>query len=62
MTPFRPTPKCLKSSVVYLLESVLTDHVAMVIDPAPQERVELQDQVFGGCSRVAGDDGSHLAQ
>ena len=62
VTPFRPTPKCLKSSVVNYLERVFADHMAMVIDPAPQEWVKLQDQVFGGCSRVAGDDGSHLAQ
>ena len=62
VSPFRPTAKRLKDNMVDFLESVLATHVAMVVDPSPDKRVQLLDQVPGGCSGVFGDDGSHLTQ
>ena len=50
VSPFRPSPECPPDLVVDLLEDLLADHVAMIVDPSPDERVELMDQISGGGS------------
>ena len=55
MSPFGPTPEGVEDVRVYPTEHLLADYVAVIIGPAPDDGVELVNQV-AGCGLFVGVD------
>jgi hypothetical protein len=47
MSAFGPSPERLEYGVVYLLEGLLTDHVAVIVRPSPYDGIEFFYQLSG---------------
>src|ERR1700679_468971 len=62
MSAFGPLPEGLPHSIFHFLERLQRHDVAMVIHPAPDDRVELNDQVFLTGSAILTHQLPHLFQ
>lgn len=62
VSPFRPLPECQEDSVIHRNKGRLTDHMAVVVCPASNHRIELGNQLPCCGLGVTFDDRSDVSQ
>src|SRR5215469_13511188 len=62
MSPLRPLPQSPKDRVVHFRQGLLAAHIPVIVGPAPDDRVELHNQVYGSGLAARLDDGSDFGQ
>src|SRR6516164_6159817 len=62
MSPLRPLPQSPKDRVVHFRQGLLAAHMPVIVGPAPDDRVELHNQVSGSGLTARLDDGSDFGQ
>ena len=62
MSPFCPAPNDVANLIGYAAKYGFADHVAMVVGPAAQDRIELQDEMSSSGLSIGFNHLPHLLQ